>query len=151
MQYDTRKEMKALLNQNLCDEKLEKIIIPNAEISNPSSSFRFVEENEIMYHGKLYDVAKKKVEGNNTIFYCINDKNEESLFKGLEEHLKHNLDQNTPSKDKSNLLAKNIIKEAIPGKLHLLKFNTALSDIPIIYTSLLQEEYIPIFLPPPKI
>jgi non-homologous end joining protein Ku len=150
MQYNVREEMETYIKQNLRDDEIEIVIVPNSEIGVTGSKFRFVEENEFIYNNKLYDIVKKKSEGNNTIFYCINDKNEENLFSGLYEHLKRNCDQNSPTKDKSNNLVKSIIKEALPEKPKFLCCNITQTTIDFKYASLIQEQFITVLAPPPK-
>ena len=157
MQYIAREKMETFIKQNLRDEEMEIVVIPNSEISDTGSGFRFVEENEFIYYDKLYDIVKKKTEGNNTIFYCINDIQEEKLFADLNEHIKRNTDQNlpagkqgAPAKDKSNNLIKSIIKEALPEKPEYLCCNINQASTYFEYASLIQEQFIPVLSPPPK-
>ena len=84
-QYSAKQEMKIFIKNNIPENELTKIIIPNSELTSSSSEFRQTEENEFVYQGKYYDIVNKKTDGNNTIFYCINDKNEEKLFEELAE------------------------------------------------------------------
>ena len=150
MQYEARKEMKAYIKQNLNDEEMEVIVIPNNKIGTAGSGFRFVEENEFIYNDKLYDIVRKKTDGNKTIFYCINDKFEENLFSGLFEHTKRNTDQNTPINEKSNKLTKSIVKEALPEKQVLLHYAINQSITHFKYALFIKEQFIPILSPPPK-
>ncbi|MFA4851576.1 MAG: hypothetical protein WC599_03565 [Bacteroidales bacterium] len=157
MRYNARKEMKAYIKQNLRDDEMEIVVVPNSEIGASGSGFRFVEENEFIYNDKLYDIVKKKTDGNNTIFYCINDKQEEKLFAGINEHIKRNTDQNlpagrqgTPAKDKSNNLTKSIVKEALPEKPGFLCCDITQATTHFKYVSLIQKQFIPILSPPPK-
>jgi len=115
-----------------------------------SSEFKFGEENEFLYNGKLYDVVRQKTDGVKIIFYCINDTNEEKLIVELNRYANLNSNQNIPVKQKTNLLINNIIKEALPENSKSFFSNTADFNIHFIYKSLLTKQYIPILCPPPK-
>ena len=149
-QYNAREEMKTRIKQNLRDEEMEVIIIQNSEINSPLSDFCFIEEDEFRYKGNLYDIVRKKTEGSNTVFYCINDKQEEKLFDGLNEHIKRNTDQNTPTKDKSNTLTKSIVKEALPEKPDFIAYSVNQHILYFKYNSLTNKQFIPVPSPPPK-
>ncbi len=151
MQYHARKEMKAYIKNNLSDDEMEMVIVSDSEISSPLSSFKFVKKNEFTYKGKLYDIVRRKKDGDNTIFYCINDKQEEKLFAGLNEHIKWNTDNNAPSKSRSVQLLKNIVKEALPENALLLCSNQQNFNIHFNYDSFLKTQFIPILFPPPKV
>lgn len=150
MQYSVKQEMKAFILKNTSDNELEKIVISNSDITSSSSDFRFNDDNEFIYKGKFYDIVRQKSDGSNTIFYCVNDTNEEKLFAGLDEHVKQNMDQNLPVKGKSAELLKNIIKEALPDNSITICSNQQNFNIHFIYNSLLKEHYISILSPPPK-
>ena len=150
MQHNVRKEMKARIKRNLRDEEMEIIVIPNNKIGTKESEFKYVKKNEFIYKGNLYDIVRKKDDGKNTIFYCINDKQEEALFAGLNEHIMRNTDQNLPANNNSKILSKNIIKEALPEKPEYLKSFITGNINDFYYTSLILEQYIPVFSPPPK-
>jgi len=157
MQYDARKEMKARIKRNLRDEEMEIVVVPNNKIGTKGSEFKYVKKNEFIYKGNLYDIVRKKTDGNNTIFYCINDKQEEKLFAGLNDHINRNTDQNlpaceqgTPTKNKSTLLSKNIIKEALPEKPEFLCCDITQAITYFKYASLIQEQFITVPSPPPK-
>ena len=140
------------MKNNLADNELEKVVVSNVDIDNGSSDFRFKDDNkEFVYKGKLYDIVRQKSDGVNTVFYCINDKNEESLIEGLEEHIQRNTDQNLPAKNNTSNLVKNIVKDALPDKQYKqicnycskITFNT-------YYNLYLKEQFIPPPTPPPK-
>jgi hypothetical protein len=150
-QYAVKRSMKALIKSGLNEEALEKVVVPNGDISTERFGFRLLDEGkEFMYKGKLYDIVKSSTDGKNTVFYCINDKNEERLFANLYEHIKQNNEPNTPAKNHSNNLVKSIIKEALPdNSMEMLLTKTA--DIQFsIYDIAPLQQYIPLHTPPPK-
>lgn len=150
MQKSARKEMKALIKKNIPKTDLEKLVISENEMNSPDI-FNFKDDNkEFIYNGKLYDIISETKDGSNTIFYCINDKNEEKLFAGLHEHIRNNYDQNVPSKSRSGLLIKNIIKEALPDLYHEMKSFQTLTFIFFEDRFVLTDQFIPIFSPPPE-
>jgi len=150
MQQTARNEMKALIKKNLPLKDLEKLVITENEMNSPDI-FKYKDDNnEILYNGKLYDIFSETKDGSNTVFYCINDKNEEKLFAGLNEHIKNNYDQNGPSKNKSLQLIKNIIKEALPDNDIAIKPFQSLTIIFFEYRFELATQSIPIVAPPPE-
>jgi hypothetical protein len=149
MQYSAREEMKTLVKKNIPLEKLLKIVVPAKEI-NSSPVFRFLEENEFIYKGKRYDIVKQSTEGNNTIFYCINDTSEERLYAGLDDLIRHTTDQNTTSRNRSNILLKNIVKEALPDDIQLSGIDYSILNIHFDYHSFFTEQFFPVPSPPPK-
>jgi hypothetical protein len=150
LRSDAREEMKTYIKHNLREEEMEIVVVSNSEIASQVSTFKFVNESEFIYKGKRYDIIKKSKEANQTIFYCINDKNEENLFAGLNEHIKRNIDQNTNTKDKSNTLTKNIVKDALPEKSCCLGFIAPTSAIHFNYSKPFRERTVPTSSPPPR-
>lgn len=53
----------------------------NGEPSDPS--FKWEEENEFSFRGRMYDVIEKKQEGNKFIIACVNDTKEDVLINEL--------------------------------------------------------------------
>jgi hypothetical protein len=150
MQYSARQEMITLIKKNIPDQELVKVVVPNCLIPS-SSDFRFTEEGEFIYKGRYYDIVRQRSEGNNTIFYCINDTNEEKLFDGLNEHIKQNTEQNLPQKNRTASLLKNIIKESIPNNSTFLLCEQECFNVCFFYSSFLKEQFIAVLSPPPKI
>jgi hypothetical protein len=150
MQQSVHSEMKAFIKKNPPLDKLERLVISDKEM-NSREVFKFKDDKkEFVYNGKLYDIVKETKDGTNTIFYCINDKNEEQLLAGLCEHFKNNFDQNGPAKDKSRQLIKNIIKEALPDSHSTIKSFQSLTFIFFEYHFELTNQFIPVFSPPPE-
>lgn len=68
-----------------------KIGLPESELQTihiTASNYKEIiwyEDNEFMYHGMMYDVVHKKVNGLYSItFQCVNDNQESALFSKLE-------------------------------------------------------------------
>jgi len=151
-QFSVREEMELYIKKNMADKELERVVVSNTDIAGGSSDFRFKDDNnEFVYKGKLYDIVRQKTDGVNTIFYCINDNNEERLIEGLSQHIQRNTDQNLPAKNNALNLVNNIIKDALPDKHceQLCNFYSKISFY-ISYNSLIREQFIPTPTPPPK-
>ncbi|MGD0711508.1 MAG: hypothetical protein ABR968_10065 [Bacteroidales bacterium] len=151
MQCSVQQEMKNYLEKNTSNKETETIVIPDSEITSPSSRIKFTDDDEFIYNGKMYDIISRKTEKGFTIFYCMNDKQEEQLYSALKDHIMHNSDQNLPLKDKSNLIIKNIIKEALPdGNAHLQTFSSKNIIYYSSYNSATHQSFISVITPPPK-
>jgi hypothetical protein len=150
-QYSVKSDMKALLKKDIPDSKLDKIIIPDADINSGTSDFRYLDDNkEFFYNGKLYDIARSYDDGIKTVFYCINDMNEEQLYSKLEEHIQRNNDQNIPGKTQTASLLKGMIKDYFPQR-PLIQFSNTGSEIFFHeQQQSLLKQFIPVFTPPPE-
>jgi hypothetical protein len=115
-----KKEMKAFIKSDAGSESLQKLIIPADKYE---LSINFIEENEFIYQGVLYDLVKKEEAAADIILYCINDKKEQLLMDSAKVNYSKNLDQNSSS-NKTTSVLKHIIKEACPeilsGNFYLL-------------------------------
>ena len=68
---------------------------------------RFVDNDEFIYNGKMYDVIKKENIGNTTIYYCLNDTKEDELFLNLNKEVKNTMESN-PVQNKTQQILKKI-------------------------------------------
>ena len=143
--------MNAFINKNLNIPEIEKIVIPKSVITSGAQGFRYIDDNkEFVFNGRLYDIARTTDDGNNTVFYCINDKNEEQLIAKFNEHLQRNNDQNVPVRNQTEKLVKGMVKEALPQNTTGL---FTLSESNIFFKENFQfllKQYIPLPTPPPK-
>jgi hypothetical protein len=81
--------MEALVNQDISDECIDRIAVPSDKLYSYEYGIKFVDENEFVYHGKLYDIISKKTESTDIIFSCINDEQEEKLLKNFFAQVRH--------------------------------------------------------------
>lgn len=88
------------------NEKIIDLRITLAEINAPSSTFRWVKDDEFMFNGRMYDVVSSKKENDSFIFKCHDDTKEGALYKKLEEQ--NAQDENLPGKHKRIALKKGI-------------------------------------------
>jgi len=144
-----KKHFRQHIKFNSTTENTEVLVISDTEIQSKNSPFKWMEEDEFRYHGKMYDIIKSEKQGNNNIFYCVNDKNEELLLSRFENYLKHHEDTNTPYQQKSHRILVQIIKEAIPEHPNIFLFSEDISNRNFCYFFSVQTTVINnIFIPP---
>jgi hypothetical protein len=54
-----------------------------------AGTFHWNDKNEISYQGKFYDVIKQERKGGHMVFYCIRDKDEETLLSFMKKLTGH--------------------------------------------------------------
>jgi hypothetical protein len=110
-----RSEMRSFISSEVGAESLQKLVIP---LDQYTASVKFIEKQEFIYKGELYDMIRVEKSGNNMILSCINDMKEQLLLNSAKEHFDRNHDQNN-STNKGSSVLKNIIKEACPERISL--------------------------------
>lgn len=79
--------------KNLRAEKLELIKLTSAEFKKVR-----VEEHEVKVNGKMYDIARIEIKGDDYYVYCLHDEAEDSLLALLDKILSLPLkDKNAPA------------------------------------------------------
>lgn len=90
-QMELKQEMKARLK---ADRDQPGQIVLEFDLANGkpvASSFEWEEEGEeFRYNGSIYDVLEKKITGNKLYLRCIDDKNEASVMRIIEDLHKKN-------------------------------------------------------------
>lgn len=97
------------LNAFIQDDNLEIIKIHKNDIDKNSSPIRFVEDNEFIYGGMMYDIYKTEIKADSIYYYCINDKNENILDKSFASYVNAKTNSNTNNNAIHNIL-ENIVK-----------------------------------------
>ena len=102
-----RHEIKQRIKQGVptSDLTIIKDDVTNSRLNwiKPSKEFRL--------NGKMYDVVSKRIEGNIIYYSCINDTQEEELFKTLDEQVNKEMN-NTDSETR----VKTPLKDYIPAE-----------------------------------
>lgn len=102
-QFQIRRGIKRQIKRGLSEDDLHVITIHPKN----SADLDWQEENEFIYKGDMFDIVKKEIRSDSSIvYYCINDKQEKSLFANLDEQVKKQTDRNSPT----NQLAKKFFK-----------------------------------------
>jgi len=117
MIQDVKDEMKYLISENAESghETLIKLPYRNGQVSD--TNFVFQDENEFIYKGDLYDIARSEIQGDYIYFYCINDIKEEEISKQLNRQIQENLAFSQFPSKKSGTTEKEFIKEYLPYRM----------------------------------
>jgi hypothetical protein len=100
-QYYIRKEIKAQIKAGVPKEAL---ILLKIDKSLEADEFQRVEEDEIRYHGEMYDIVRQENHGDTTWYYCIWDEKESELFAQLDEQVDQQMNQNPEQQKQHELL-----------------------------------------------
>jgi len=65
----------------LSEEDLDIIVLNKKDLLRQSAECIFLNESEIKYKGKLFDIYRKYEKGDDVILYCINDEKENVVEK----------------------------------------------------------------------
>lgn len=87
LQSHVRSDIKRTIKSGLPDNTLTLLVFQTSSLGNDESSVQWLEENEFLYRGSMYDVVRARADGDSTYFLCINDVEEERLFAGLDRHV----------------------------------------------------------------
>jgi hypothetical protein len=116
--------------------------------NTPGSRIKHVNEHEIIVDGKLYDIARKTIEGSLITYYCVHDKKEQSLI--AKTRLFHTMSQPEPVKNTAQLIVDKIIKTALfytrTDEVNFDSFHTYTLIFSLFYSG----PVISILLPPPQ-
>jgi hypothetical protein len=131
----------------LPEDQLTVLKISKAEINDENVFVEF-EETEISYYDKMYDICKKDTIGNDIIFYCYSDENEDILQSAFTSFIKQHTNPN--SNNPVTNLIKQLIKIAYFSDYHYNHFNNSTDE----YASYSDINYsgisLEVLTPPPK-
>jgi len=149
--YFNRLEMRAAIRKKASLNSLEVIKISLLAKNNQASEIQFIKKNEIKYHGRFYDIVRRKNIGDSVFFYCLHDKKEEAIIKNFHQHVETYTTTNLPLNHKHPNILKLIVKDFIP--LFYVRFDSfCLSELFYFEYSQTNRNFIPgIPYPPPKI
>jgi hypothetical protein len=144
LQDDAFKKMKEYIS----DDELDIIILNKKDdLYNPGECL-FLNENEIKYKGKLYDIYRKYKRGDYEILYCIKDEKETVVEKIFSSYIE---DLNSKSSEKPAIrnILKNKISLGITSQQGSLITNHVIEFIRFNKTGLIKN-YKEVPTPPPK-
>lgn len=98
-----KKEIKKQIVSGLSDHELKIFKFPANEKDFSSHGIKWVEKNEFIFEGKMYDVVRVKKINNEEWFYCFEDIKETALVERL-DNLQKGLANNPVDKNSTNLL-----------------------------------------------
>lgn len=76
----------------LNDTELELIKIPVGVSYHSAANFQRLNDHEIIYNNKLYDVVKHFIKGDVHYYYCMNDSKEEKILEQIKQCTEAHLD-----------------------------------------------------------
>jgi hypothetical protein len=86
------------------DSELEIITLSKQDVINDEEFYKLLEENEIRYKGKMYDIYKKFEKDDTIILYCICDDKENNLDKAFSVYIQNLTTKNSPQPALKNIL-----------------------------------------------
>ena len=126
MQYQIKSTIISEINLGIKTES-ETIVTIN---KNDLSEIDWKESGrEMVYNGKRFDIVKSKEDINSITYYCINDKQEETLFSNLDEHINMHIstDKSTTSHSSKNLV--NDVVKIFFTSQHQFTFTTQATSV----------------------
>ena len=102
MRYTIKKEVKSDIISKTSDHNLITIIVD----TNTKKNIRFMDDDEFMYNGRMYDIVKQENKNDTTIYLCSNDTKEDELFANLNTEVKKNMDTNPVKQKTQQILTK---------------------------------------------
>jgi heat shock protein HspQ len=148
IQSEIKDKMHDLSYEKVDSGELVKFVFSGKEDIKDNGKFIIVHEKEFIYEGEFYDIVKKEIKKDSTIYYCVNDKEETKLVENLREYQNKNSEDD---KANTNPELKNFLKYYLNNSHYYIAslndFGTFLRDV--------QNTYKPIIIetptPPPKL
>lgn len=115
----------------------------------PGSRLKIIDEREILVDGKLYDVVRKADDGKFMTYYCVYDKEEETLI--CKTRLFNSEAQQMPVQNTARLIINLIIKTGIVSEVSSLIIESSELTFSDYTQTIYSIPAIQILPPPPKI
>ena len=130
-------------------EKLEQIRLSQKSKSDIElKNFERLNENEVMYYGRMYDIYKEECRNDTIILYCLSDEREDVIEKAFAEYI------NEKNNDKNISAVTNIIKIlitlGIQPEFNDCNYLILQTELLSLYSSSITKIIIDIPSPPPK-
>lgn len=92
-QYAVRKEIKRRIKNSIPEDELHILTF-----HSPETDVEWVREGkEFILGERMFDVVRKEIKGDSTVFHCVNDKEEAVLFAQLDDYVQKELQGNSKS------------------------------------------------------
>lgn len=76
-------------------EKLEKIELDNKSLfKGLNGKIKMINDREILYNGKMYDIYMIEIQNGKSVFYCVSDENEDIIHNAFIDYLNENNNKN---------------------------------------------------------
>jgi len=150
MQYHAKKEIKSIIKNNLKSAELVEFSFSEKDLKK----IVWLEKGkEFIFNGTLYDIVKTEKIDEKTLFFCINDKQEEKLFAHLEEQVNLHITSDKPIKnDASKQLVKSVLEIYFFSEFQF-SFKNEFNSLKYFHfnDSLPMNQSITLFIPPPEL
>lgn len=115
LQYRIHGEVKRMLKASIPASELIHFTFHTSKLENGEYSLQWIKKNEFRYGGGMFDIVASRVSRDSTHFLCINDIQEERLFKNISNHVQRHMND---SSDQKNLDAfKDILKKSHTSRM----------------------------------
>lgn len=111
--FNIRKEVKQRIKAGVPADQLFTLRFRTCDILKGTAGIQWKESNEFSYNGLMYDIVKKNIDGEYTIYECINDKQEDQLFAKLDELVKKTTSKNKNVPQRTRIMLQLLIHEAM--------------------------------------
>lgn len=137
------------INEFIPIEQLEIIEIDNkSSLSESKKCVNIIDEKEILYNGKMYDIYKMDIREDKTILYCVNDENEDIIQSAFSEYLNEK-DSSFDAKSIANIIKILITIGLEPNQNNLIPIRFH-NNLTFFYIILFGSINIDIPSPPPR-
>ena len=96
-----RQEVKHKLKNAVAESELTKITIKLGD----EIKLTWFRSNEFSYLGNMFDIVRQTQTDSTTTYFCISDKEEDELFKNLDDLVRNELNQKSNNQNKTDNLA----------------------------------------------
>jgi len=117
--------------------------------NSPDPEFKIENDHEIIVNGKLYDVVRKTENGGSVKYYCVRDKEEETLIS--KTRLFNSQAQQMPVQNTTRLMVEKIIKIAVVNEEARLIQHCSVIAFSIFREANYSFPGLQIALPPPQL
>jgi predicted ribosome quality control (RQC) complex YloA/Tae2 family protein len=130
------------------ESQLTILRIPVKDIINNSEFIEF-DESEISYYGKMYDICYKETKGDEVIYYCHSDENEDALNDAFTSFVQQNTNQKSDN-PVTNLI-KNLIKDTYFVKYSSRINQNSFCEFTTLKIQLYKIVILDVITPPPEV
>ena len=147
LQYQVRQEIKHRIKKGIPETELHKITFAQNE------KIDWVRDGkEFRLKGEMFDVVRKEILNGNTIYHCINDKEEKALFAILDELVKEQMqDEESSEGSTAQLLFKIFSQTCITPVAFILEFSYSYIIMTFHVNFDLPQVFLAMDFPPPDL
>jgi hypothetical protein len=146
-----RKEIKRKIKAGVPESELHILRFSNNDVKEGTAGLDWKDDREFKYDGKMYDIVRITYEGNDIIYHCVNDTQEEVLFAKLNEMVKDVNSKDKSAQQKTQHLLQLLIHEALQEVFVLKPWVAQSNGLRYALPNFFSPVFIEIPTPPPDI